>query len=312
MATAGEGAFEEGDRWQHVIMITYSQAYTNMKLIEEVYPDAIVLYDPDAQFVREVEVHQARRPPTETLRVYFMVYEESVEEQRYLSALTREKESFERLLVEKKHMVMPASLYAESLPNPGSYIDKLVADTRALTRGQPVRPACARVVVDVREFRSSLPNLLHAGGLDVVPLTLAVGDFVLTPEVVIERKSVADLFGSFGSGRLYTQVESMLRFYKAATLLIEFQDDKAFSLQAPGDITDDIQVTNIVSKLVLLTLHFPALRILWSRNSHQTVLLFKVSMVVPGGRRGSLRKTARPPPPKMKAAKGARHTHASL
>lgn len=280
----GEGRKEGGQgKWGQVFIITYGQAYTNMNVLDEVSPDAVVLYDPDAQFVREVEVHQARRPMSETLKVYFIVYEKSVEEQRYLSALTREKEAFERLVQEKKHMVMPTSLYETPLPTPGSYIDKLVADTRLVTRDASSLPSsssssCLRVVVDIREFRSSLPNLLHNGGMTILPLTLTIGDFVLTPEIVIERKSVSDLFGSFGSGRLYGQVENMLRHYKVATLLIEFQDDKSFSLQAPGDIGDDIQQSNIISKMVLLTLKFPALRILWSRNPHQTVLLFKVSL----------------------------------
>lgn len=58
----------------------------------------------------------------------------------------------------------------------------------------------------MREFRSSLPSLLHEAGMLLVPATLEVGDFVLTPEIVVERKSVSDLFGSFASGRLYTQV----------------------------------------------------------------------------------------------------------
>lgn len=77
---------------------------------------------------------------------------------------------------------------------------------RARKRGLPARPECKRVVVDVREFRSSLPSLLHEAGIDIIPATLEVGDFVLTPEIVVERKSVSDLFGSFASGRLYTQV----------------------------------------------------------------------------------------------------------
>src|SRR2546430_17480680 len=39
-----------------------------------------------------------------------------------------------------------------------------------------------RVVVDVREFRSSLPSLLHGKSIVVVPCMLTVGDYVLTPK----------------------------------------------------------------------------------------------------------------------------------
>ena len=59
-----------------------------------------------------------------------------------------------------------------------------------------------QVVVDMREFRSSLPSLLHAADILVVPATLTVGDYVLTPDICIERKSIPDLISSFNSGRL--------------------------------------------------------------------------------------------------------------
>lgn len=76
----------------------------------------------------------------------------------------------------------------------------------------------------------------------------------------MERKSLPDLFGSFTSGRLYHQAELMSRNYKVPVLLIEFEQDKQFRLQGDSDIGQDITPNNIISKLVLLTLHFPKLR----------------------------------------------------
>ncbi len=55
----------------------------------------------------------------------------------------------------------------------------------------------------MREFRSTLPSLLHASGMDIVPATLTVGDYILTPDICVERKSIPDLVSSFNSGRLY-------------------------------------------------------------------------------------------------------------
>jgi DNA excision repair protein ERCC-4 len=60
-----------------------------------------------------------------------------------------------------------------------------------------------QVVVDIREFRSSLPGLLHAGHFEVVPVTLNIGDYIITPDMSVERKSIPDLISSFNSGRLY-------------------------------------------------------------------------------------------------------------
>lgn len=78
---------------------------------------------------------------------------------------------------------------------------------------------------------SSLPNVLHLKGMHVIPVTLEVGDYVLSPQICVERKSIADLFQSFASGRLYHQVETMSRYYRMPVLLIEFSQDKSFSFQ---------------------------------------------------------------------------------
>ena len=105
---------------------------------------------------------------------------------------------------------------------------------------------------------------LWCSRIDVLPAALQVGDYVLSPEIVIERKALPDLFSSFPSGRLYHQAEAMCRHYKTPILLIEFEEDKQFALQAPSDVGNDISSSSIMSKLVLLTLHFPKLRSVWS------------------------------------------------
>ena len=50
--------------------------------------------------------------------------------------------------------------------------------------------------MDMREFRSELPSILHKRGIRVDPVTLEVGDYILTPEICVERKSISDLIGS--------------------------------------------------------------------------------------------------------------------
>lgn len=54
----------------------------------------------------------------------------------------------------------------------------------------------------MREFRSNLPSLLHAADMLIIPATLTVGDYIITPTMCVERKSVPDLIQSFNSGRL--------------------------------------------------------------------------------------------------------------
>jgi hypothetical protein len=54
---------------------------------------------------------------------------------------------------------------------------------------------------------------------------------ILSPNIAVERKSIPDLFGSFASGRLFSQCDAMCRHYKIAALLIEFDEGKPFALQ---------------------------------------------------------------------------------
>jgi DNA excision repair protein ERCC-4 len=60
----------------------------------------------------------------------------------------------------------------------------------------------------------------------------------------VERKSVSDLIGSLNSGRLYNQALAMTRHYNKPILLIEFDQNKPFTLQvyASSSINDFIFV----------------------------------------------------------------------
>ena len=123
--------------------------------------------------------------------------------------------------------------------------------------------------------RSELPSLLHKRGIDIEPVTLEVGDYILTPEICVERKSISDLIGSLNSGRLYNQATSMTRFYAKPMLLIEFDAGKPFALQGKYYLSRDVASSDLTARLQLLTMHFPKLRILWSPSPHATAELFE-------------------------------------
>ncbi len=50
--------------------------------------------------VRQIEVYKASHRDQQ-VKVYFLMYEKSVDEQRYLSSISRESDAFERLIREK-------------------------------------------------------------------------------------------------------------------------------------------------------------------------------------------------------------------
>ena len=69
-------------------------------ILEEVRPRYIIMYEPDPAFIRRVEVYRSSHVGR-NVKVYFIYYGGSVEEQRYLSAVRREKDSFSKLIKEK-------------------------------------------------------------------------------------------------------------------------------------------------------------------------------------------------------------------
>lgn len=91
-------------------------------------------------------------------------------------------------------------------------------------------PEAPLIIVDMREFRSELPSILHKRGFQIEPCTLEVGDYVITSNICVERKSINDLIESLANGRLYNQASSMSRAYKIPMLLIEFDQKKPFQL----------------------------------------------------------------------------------
>lgn len=116
----------------------------------------------------------------------------------------------------------------------------------------------------------------------IVPCMLTVGDYVLSPNICVERKSVGDLISSFKDGRLYNQAETMFQHYKSPMLLIEFDQNKSFTLEPFADLSGNLSSINpanvpsdLQSKLVLLTLAFPKLRIIWSSSPYQTAEIFE-------------------------------------
>ncbi|KAJ3711019.1 hypothetical protein C8R42DRAFT_596493 [Lentinula raphanica] len=273
-----------------VIVRAYSDD-TDDRMLDEIKPRFIVMTEPCMEFVRRVEVYKCSNPGL-PVRVYHMVYANSCEEHKYLAGIRREKDSFERLIKERGSMLLP--ILEDPRQAESDAIIKTISSRIAGGRRE-LNVAPSQVIVDMREFRSTLPSLLHASHLLVIPATLTVGDYILTPEICVERKSLSDLVSSFSSGRLYTQCELMSVHYKTPVLLIEFDEDKAFSFEIISDLKSYAKTTNryppkkkttgnpaehnytsptIQSKIALLTLSFPRLRIIWSSSPYATTDIF--------------------------------------
>uniref|UniRef100_A0A915J0E9 ERCC4 domain-containing protein n=1 Tax=Romanomermis culicivorax TaxID=13658 RepID=A0A915J0E9_ROMCU len=200
-------------------------------------PDCVIFYNTDIWCIRQVEIYNASLPSmtannTETgstvisLRIYLLMYETSAEEQRYLTSLQQEKSSFEKLFKEETTLLIRKqddrkidAAVSSSILSENFYMnDSHDADSDGVAQ--------QTIVVDMREFRSELPALLHMRNVLLVPATLIVGDYILTSQICVERKAPQDLVGSLQSGRLFDQCRAMCRFYEKPLLLVELQSGR--------------------------------------------------------------------------------------
>ena len=78
-----------------------------------------------------------------------------------------------------------------------------------------------RIVVDERERNSRVPKFLIEDGAQIDFARLSVGDYIIAPEIAIERKTISDLINSIYDGRLFIQCSDLIQFYSKPILLIE-------------------------------------------------------------------------------------------
>ncbi|EFC49381.1 predicted protein [Naegleria gruberi] len=214
--------------------------YDTSTILDDLMPSFVILYENDLSFIRRIEHYQCKYPYI-PLHVYLLSYDRnSVEYKQYQATVEREKEAFKKLIVSYGRLT---------------------------------------IVIDAREFRSTLPSLLNSSGYKVIPIQISVGDYIVSKHCCVERKSTTDLWQSLNSGRLFQQSEKMIKYYKHAVLLIQFEQDEAFVLPDPysGFYSYEdgkIEEKSIMTKLVLTALHFPKLKIAYSRTPAATGKFF--------------------------------------
>jgi DNA excision repair protein ERCC-4 len=133
-----------------------------------------------------------------------------------------------------------------------------------------------RVIADEREKASGIPQELSKLNVRVYYSQLPVADYVVSPEVAVERKSLSDFVSSVYDGRIFAQAAAISNAFSKPYLLVE------------GDLKEiEILTRNISSyygAIANVTLAY-SLRILHTANRRETALaiaeLVKNSRVKP-------------------------------
>ncbi|PIO68673.1 ERCC4 domain protein [Teladorsagia circumcincta] len=184
-----------------LVIMPYGERYSILRQLEQMKPTVIILYNTDIATLRHIEIYKACHSEL-FLQIFSLMYRESTEESRYLTALKNETDAFESLFKEKATLLIPRRYETDR-----EEVPRLELSTRDGGGQQADLDERPKVIVDMREFNSELPTVLYTKGYDVVAVTLEVGDYVLSPGIAVERKALDDLTQSLQSGRVFKQSE---------------------------------------------------------------------------------------------------------
>jgi ERCC4-type nuclease len=82
------------------------------------------------------------------------------------------------------------------------------------------------IIIDYREMGTKTPYYLYKNNFNIINGSLQVGDYILTNNYCIERKSIStkDLYQSLNSKHLLEQTIKMGKYYKNIIILLEFEE----------------------------------------------------------------------------------------
>ncbi|KAL6931534.1 hypothetical protein ACO0R3_002999 [Hanseniaspora guilliermondii] len=248
----------------------------SQNVLNTLQPRYVILYEPNLEFIRKLDLYKQIHRNT---KIFMLYYRDTIEEQNHLTQLKREKKAFVKLLKEKNSIPKFFMDYTsqvlrtdqDGIAGDISSFDYIVKEKNyrnASENSNKIIKKPPTVIIDTREFRSPLPGLLsRLGNIIVKPAFLVVGDYILTPEIAVERKSIPDLTNSLKNKKLHKQLRSMKKHYKRVVLLIEFQFGERFRLQDYGDM-------KVMDQLCQLVMELPFVRVIWSNSPLQTVNIF--------------------------------------
>jgi Fanconi anemia group M protein len=120
--------------------------------------------------------------------------------------------------------------------------------------------ATLTIVADSREVASGIPAALRQRNVIVKILQLKIADYILSPNLAIERKTTADFIQSIIDKRLFSQVEALRRNFASPVLLLE-KCDKPLRPIHNNALRGAMVYTSVTS-------HIP---ILYTKDSNDTV-----------------------------------------
>lgn len=175
--------------------------------------DLVILYEPVPSEVRMIQ-RRGRTGRKRSGRVKVLITNGTRDEGYYWASINKERRM-------KRQLIDPEVL--EELNS--NAIERMENEKRVkVLDPAPKKEELPVVFADTREGNSKVIRHLSEMEIDVIVQAMAVGDYQVSDEVVIERKTAKDFVDSIVDKRLFKQARSLMEEFKRPLIILEGDD----------------------------------------------------------------------------------------
>lgn len=175
--------------------------------------DLVILYEPVPSEVRMIQ-RRGRTGRKRSGRVKVLITNGTRDEGYYWASVNKERRM--------KHQLIDPDVLEELNSNA---IERMENEKRVkVLDPTPKKEELPVVFADTREGNSKVIRHLYEMEIDVKVQAMAVGDYQVSDEVVIERKTAKDFVDSIVDKRLFKQARSLMEEFKRPLIILEGDD----------------------------------------------------------------------------------------
>lgn len=175
--------------------------------------DLVILYEPVPSEVRMIQ-RRGRTGRKRSGRVKVLITNGTRDEGYYWASVNKERRM--------KHQLIDPDVLEELNSNA---IERMENEKRVkVLDPTPKKEELPVVFADTREGNSKVIRHLSEMEIDVKVQAMAVGDYQVSDEVVIERKTAKDFVDSIVDRRLFKQARSLMEEFKRPLIILEGDD----------------------------------------------------------------------------------------
>lgn len=269
-------------------VLSFEALNRDLSILQEFKPDNVIMFDQNNYFLRHFQFSNML---DHRMEVMVLVGESYLEGYLFKARDKREDQTFVKLTkaVARLHGVNNRAIDRIKLDSGLKLVSRKEGENKNLSVSS-INPDGPVVLVDKREFNSETPSLLYFAGYKVLPMFLKIGDYILSNDIVIERKAFEDFKQSIRSGRLDQQIKQMMTTFSKIYVIIEFYHNHTLeemnNYLANRRIAETISVyrncrmasrypLNMSGLIQLYNDRFPAVKFLYAFKEQDTLAYFK-------------------------------------